>query len=461
VFNDLFDIEAVRRYWSQSKWYRRVLKLAILYLIVRLTVQAVIVAQVLAAGPVGSEVTLISNDLQIYMAAADRLQHQEELYLQEALDRVAVFQYAPAYALFFTLFLPIPFGLLSLGHTLLNIGAYVLLYFWWGRIFRRLGLQQAHEMLAWTLPVWLVFAGFWGDLAYLNIYVITALWMTLLIEAVLEERAGWAVLWILLLLLTKPYLACPLAIPLILGQTRFFFKLLGLSLISLGAVIGLTILLMGPAYGWQQHVAYGRFLAEMVENFPWRGPESGFLGYNHSILQITYYLLGVTPAALRLALTIKLLLLAPLAVVSLRHWLRPARLAGWEAPRLSLDFAFALYLGAFIWLDIVWEQTLGVAILAYLLATLEQRRSKILALTIFLSYALLDFWQFITFVFLGPDIIAPDLYIWTDPSIYVPVVMVVILTFYGILVKRLWHVPATLSLNVGIKSDRLSTTFSQ
>jgi hypothetical protein len=442
MFDNLFNINHIRRLWVGSKTYRRILLTALIYLIVRLALQGVVLAQVWSAGPVASETTLISNDLQIYMAAANRLVSGQALYLQEALDKIAVFQYAPFFALALTPLLPIPFGILAFLHTLLNTGCYVLLYLWWGRIFRRLGLHGANDMLAWTLPVWIVFAGFWGDLAYLNIYVITALFCTLLIEAVLDERLGWALLWALLLLQTKPYLAFPLAIPLILGRPRFFWKLLIGSVAAYSAIVGLTILLMGPAYGWAQHLAYARFLAEMTANFPWRTPESDFLGYNHSILQITFYLLGATPTALRLATGIKLLLLLPLAIVCLRHLLRPSGRPGRETPRLGLDLAFALYVGVFIWLDIVWELTLGIVVFAYLLATLSNRGLKIGVWVLFLLYALLDTWQVITFVALGPAILAEGgAYVWTDPSIYLPLVMVVILAFYALLVKRLWVMP--------------------
>lgn len=438
MFSDLFNINHIRRLRLDSKTYRRIMLAMLIYLLLRLALQGVVLAQVWSAGPVASETTLISNDLQIYMAAANRLINGQDLYLQEALDKIAVFQYAPSFALALTPLLPVPFGPLAALHTLLIIGCYGLLYLWWGRIFRRLGLDRAETMLAWTLPVWIVFAAFWGDLAYLNVYVITALCCTLLIEAVLDERLGWALLWVSLLLPSKPYLAFPLAIPLLLGRFRFFGKLLGGTIGIYGVITGLTILLMGPAYGWTQHLAYLRFLADMTANFPWRTPASGFLGYNHSILQITFFLLGVTPAAQALATGLKVLLLLPLALVSLRLLRHPTRRPGRETPLLSLDLAFALCTGAFIWLDIVWELTLGAAIFAYLLATLTSRRAKIWAWAVFLLYALLDVWQVISFVALGPAILADGFYVWTDPSIYLPLVMLVILVFHALLVKRLW-----------------------
>jgi hypothetical protein len=294
-------------------------------------------------------------------------------------------------------------------------------------------------MQAWTLPVWIVFIAFWGDLAYLNIYVITALFCTLLIEAVLHERLGWALVWISLLLQMKPYLAFPLIVPLILGRPRFFLRLLAGTILAYGVIVGVTVWLMGPTYGWAQYIAYVHFLADMTQNFPWRTPESGYLGYNHSILQITFFLLGATPAALRLVIGMKVLLLVPLAVVGLRCFLRPPRHPGRDMPQLSLTLAFALYTGTFIWLDIVWELTLGIVVFAFLLATLNSWTSKIWVWAIFLPYALLDVWQVISFVALGPAILADGLYVWTDPSIYLPMVMFVILMFYILLIKQLWH----------------------
>jgi hypothetical protein len=441
MFTDLFHFNAIRRLWANSKTYRRILLVALIYLIIRLALQGIVLAQVWSAGPVASASTLISNDLQIYMAAANRLVNGQDLYLQEALDKIAVFQYAPSFALALTPLLPVPFGILAFLHTMLNLGSYVLLYLWWGRIFRRLGLTQAEEMLARTLPVWIIFAAFWGDLSYLNIYIITALLCTWLIEAVLEERLGGALLWLSILLQVKPYLAFPLALPLILGRPRFFFKLAILGIGGYVAILGLTIWAMEPAYGWEQHRAYARFLAGMTQNFPWRGPDRGYLGYNHSIMQIVFFLLGITPQTLRLAMGLKVLLLLPLVAVCLRHGLRPVRGVGKDAPQLSLDLIFTLCTGAFIWLDIVWELSLGAVIFVYLLATLQSHRAKMWVWAVFLPYALLDMWQVISFLILGPDMLADGAYVWLDPSIYFPMVMVVILVFYAILVRRLWVVP--------------------
>jgi hypothetical protein len=95
-------------------------------------------------------------------------------------------------------------------------------------------------------------------------------------------------------------------------------------------------------------------------------------------------------------------------------------------------------LGAFIWLDIVWELSLGIVVFTYLLATSNQKASRILICIVFLSYALLDFWQVLSYLIFGPDVITSRGYVLTDPSIYVPLIMIVILAFYVLLLKRLW-----------------------
>jgi hypothetical protein len=152
---------------------------------------------------------------------------------------------------------------------------------------------------------------------------------------------------------------------------------------------------------------------------------------------------------MRLATGIKVLLLVPLVVICLRYVLYPARQVGRDGPQLSLDFAFALYLGVFIWLDMVWELSLGIAVFTYLLATLKRRSAKILVWAVFLPYALIDFWQAVTFIIMGEDAISPTgFYFVLDPSIYVPIIMMAILTFYALLVCRLWMCQRTAEATV-------------
>jgi hypothetical protein len=267
---------------------------------------------------------------------------------------------------------------------------------------------------------------------------------TLLIEAILNERLGSALLWLSIILQIKPHWSFVAAVPLLLGRRRFFARLVGLSALIYVAVTGITVLALGPAYGWKQYVDYVQFLGNMGNYFPWRGPEAGYLGYNHSIVQSTVFVLGTTPGAFALATMIKILLLLPLMVVGLCHAFWPAGRSGCERPRLALDLAFALYLGAFIWLDMVWELSLGVPLFAYLFATVQTKITRIALSIPFLLYALLDPLRLVSFALsmIGLDIVDPGPYILTDPNIYLPTIMIAILFFYGVLVVRLGNAAA-------------------
>ena len=439
--------EMLRRCWSRSRGFRIILVVALVYTLLRLTVQGAYLTIMLSQEQdgstlpdwVGAEGPMIPVDLQVYLDAAKHLQLREDMYAQGSLARLEeLYHYAPSVALAFLPFLWLEPGAVAVIHTLMHLVSYGLLYVWWDRVFGRLGLVRARETLAWTMPVWLVFSAFWSDLGYLNVYVIMALLSTLSIDAVLSERLGWSLLWLSIILQIKPQWAFALAVPLLLGRRRFFLRLATLTALLYIAIAGVTILAMGAAYGWSQHVEYVRFLGRLSRDFPWRSIDQGFLGYNHSITQIVVYILGATPSTLLLAKVLKSLLLAPLAVVAWRHASQPAGTLALTAPQRSLDLAFLLYLGAFLWLDMVWELTLGITVFVYLLATFRRRGERILVYTVFLPYALVDLWQLSSFALFGMDVIAPGPYVLTDPSIYVPLITIVILVFYSLLVKRLW-----------------------
>jgi hypothetical protein len=293
-------------------------------------------------------------------------------------------------------------------------------------------------MLAWTLPVWLLFTDFWSDLAYLNIYLIMTLIGTLFIESVIKENLGIAVLWLSLIIQIKPHWAFAAAVPLLLGRYRFFLKLVGLTVVVYLAVVALLISVAAPSYVIQQYVDYARFLGRLSRDFPWRGPDTPFLGYNHSVKQIFVYLLGISSKTMHLATAGKILLLLPLGWVCLQQLLLPVKRAGYAVPTLSLDLAFALYLGAFIWLDMIWEVSLGIAVFPYLIATTGRKELQALLWVIFLPYAAVDLLRTVSFSIWGTEVIAPGPYILTDPSLYIPMVMMVILVFYIVLLRRLW-----------------------
>jgi hypothetical protein len=436
----------LRQTWSRSKIFRIALVVAVMYTGLRLIVHGVYLAMLLSPDQgVGdglpewadAEGPTIPNDLQDYLTAASHLQNRQDLYLKGKLDRVEFYQYAPSYALAFVPFLWLSPTAVVTVHTLLHIAAYGLLYWLWGRIFCQMGLDEAKRVLIWTLPVWLVFSAFWSDLGYLNIYIIMALLSTLLIDAILNERLHWSLLWLSIILQTKPQWAFAVAVPLFLGRYRLFIKLTATAIVAYAAIMGITMLVVGPRYGWGQYVDYIHFLLNMPRNFPWRGPDAPFLGYNHSVTQVVVYLLGASSDTLRLVAMIKVLLLLPLVAVALRHVFRSDGRPARQVPQLGLDLAFVLYLGAFIWLDVVWELSLGIAVFTYLLATSE-RCAKIYVWAVFLPYALIDFWQLASLGVLGMDVIAPGPYVLTDPSVYIPLVMIVTLAFYALLVRRLW-----------------------
>ena len=443
--------DELRACWSQSKAYRVIMIVVLAFTVVRLGVQVLYLgmmlfpeSEILGGTPdwVDNEEGMVPADLQIYLDAAKHFKHREDLYLKGSLARLEDhYPYAPFFALIFTPFLWFSPEIVTLIHTLLHIVAYGWLYISWGRIFSSLRLTYAKAMLARILPVWLLFTAFWSDLAYLNIYLIMTLVGTFFIDAVINEKLGMAVLWLSVIIQIKPHWAFAAAVPLLLGRYRFFLKLIGLALGGYIAIMIGLMVIAGPNYIGKQYIDYVQFLGRLSRDFPWRGPDAPFLGYNHSIKQIVVYLLGETPKTMRWADLVKIVLLVPLGWVSLRHLLKPVGRAGYEVPTLSLDLAFALYLGAFIWLDMVWEVSLGIAIFPYLLATSRQGGLRAMLWAFFLPYALIDFWQATSFVIWGMDIIAPGPYVLTDPSIYVPIVMMVILVFYGALIVRLQRFP--------------------
>ncbi|MBN1659159.1 MAG: DUF2029 domain-containing protein [Anaerolineae bacterium] len=431
----------IARAWSSSKLYRVALACAVIYALLRLVMQFL-----LLTGWLFPEYTddgiLIPPDLGDYLYGATQIQDRENLYIEGPIDRVEFYQYPPTYALVFTLFVPFSPAALVFTHTLLHIVVYVALYGSWNRIFTKYHMPRAAATLAYTLPVWLVFASFWSDLGFLNTYLLMALLGTLALEAVVDEHLGRSILWLCVILQIKPQWAFALLVPLLLGRYRFFFRLAALTGMVTAGVILLTSLLVGLEYGFQQHLAYMRFLWNMRQNFPWRGPEEPYLGYSHSITQIVTYLWGVTADSLRAALVLKLALLIPLGTTALRHLMRPTGRPGRQVPTIALDWAFALYAAAFIWLDMVWEFSLGIAVFTYLLATVEGRWGRLTIGLVFMPYALLDFWRLFSVAVFGFEVVTPGVYILTDPSIYVPMIMIVILCFYGFLVWRLWRAQA-------------------
>lgn len=416
---------------------------SIVYAVLRLAIQIYLFSDALQPAAI-AEGAQVSADLQLsYIPAAQHFKAGEDLYLQGSLEVLEYhFPYSPAFAFFFRPILLLPLNILVPLLVVLHIAAYVLFYIWWNRIFEKSNLHPVAIMWAKMLPLFLVFSVFWDDLAYMNIYLITALFATFLIDAIMQEKLGWATFWLgVVILPIKPHWAFSLVLPLLLGRYKFFFKLLAGSVIMYLAVAGITILAGGVEYGLQQYRDYFGFLARLSRDFPWWGPNKPFLGYNHSIMQTVLYYLGVSTANMRIATIVKLVLLLPLGLIGLKFLRQPIDRAGYEVPETALALTFALYLGAFIWLDMVWELSLGLVIFAYLLATTGQKRIKTLLWIIFAPYALLDIWRLLSYIALGDSVLYEGAYVLTDPLIYVPWIMMILLAFYALLLQRLNNYP--------------------
>ena len=432
-------MNSIRECWSTSKAYRVALIAAIVYAFLRLLIQIYLFNDAMQPAAI-AQGAQVSADLQLsYIPAAEHFRAGQDLYLKGSLEILEYhFPYSPAFAFFFMPILLLPLKVLVPLLVIVHILAYVLLYIWWDRIFEKNNLHSVAMMWARMLPLFLVFTVFWDDLAYMNIYLIVALFSTFLIDAILQEKLAPAIFWLgAVILPIKPHWAFALAVPLLLGRFRFFFKLLVGSILAYLAVAGITILAGGVDYGLRQYQDYFGFLARLSRDFPWWGPDKPFLGYNHSIMQIVLYYLGVSAANMRLATIIKLLFLVPLGLISLKFLRARIDKPGYEAPETALALTFAFYLGAFIWLDMVWELSLALVIFAYLLATTGQKSTKTVLWILFAPYALLDIWRLVSYLALGDRVLYEGSYVLTDPLIYVPWIMVILLVFYALLLQKL------------------------
>lgn len=429
----------IREEWSHSKTYRVLLILAVIYALLRLAVQVFLFSDAMRPEAVAEGVQVSADLQQSYIASAERFRAREDLYLKGSLEHVeAHYLYSPAFAFFFGPILLLPLPILLPLMVVIHIGAYGLLYVWWYLIFDQNGLAEIARQWARLLPLYLVFSAFWDNLAYMNTYILVALFATFLIDAILQENVGWAAFWLgAVILPIKPHWAFALALPPLLGRFRFFFKLLAGAAVAYLIVAGITILAGGVEYGIRQYQEYVGFLARLTQEYPWWGPERPFLGYNHSILQIVLYWFGVSDLNMRLATIIKLILLLPLGWISWKFLREPANKAASEVPKTALALAFVFYLGAFIWLDMVWELSLGIVIFAYLLATTAHKGARILLWVLFGTYALIDIWRLVSYLALGDDVLYEGAYVLTDPLLYLPWIMMALLAFYTILLAQL------------------------
>jgi hypothetical protein len=295
-----------------------------------------------------------------------------------------------------------------------------------------LGLNSAKEVLVQTLPAWLIFSAFWSDLAYANVYVIMALLATLLIAAVIKRRLGWAIIWLGLIIQIKPQWA--FAIFILIGQRdwKFLLKLLAGAGLFYLSCMGATMLVVGSNNTLSQYSAYFSFMTSMDDYYPWT--KLPFLGYNHSILQTVIHFAGLPLSKLTLGIAnlIKLVLLVPLL------WL------SWQFNQINrpqshaLMLALGWYLGIFIIMDVIWELTLTLSVFSVIWPMLRATWGKWGMGMLVGIYVALDIWRAVSYLIWGNNILWQGSgYVMTDPALYVPIILLVLLALYIALLRNL------------------------
>lgn len=426
-------MSAIRQAWSKSKWYRVALVAAMFWFVLRFAVQLIYASGMMPelTGEDG-----LPMDVPVYLGGAQKFIAGQDLYPQDLSDSTFHYPYSPPFAMLSAVLLLFSPQAIAIGGTFLSVGIYALLYIKWMQIFERLSLPGVVEKMAQTLPVWLIFSAFWGLVAYLNIGIFVALVATLLIEGILQERLKWSAALATFLLISKLMWLFPLGLPLLVGRRKFFFQLLGLTVLFYAGLVGVSMLVAGPGYILQQYADYFVHLQRIASEFPWHVRDTiPFLGYNHSIKQVFVFLLGAHPWVFWLATLVKILILLPFGLLCWRLLRTPP---AQDSHALKLALVFCLYLAAFIWLDIVWDVLLGIAVFPFVLAILEKTWHKRLAWGLFLLYAFVDLIQFFSYIFGGDSLVVMQgAYVLSDPSLHLPLTMLVILMFYAFLLAYL------------------------
>jgi len=371
-----------------------------------------------------------ANDLKIYLEASTRFLQREDLYIAPRPD-FGLYAYSPAFAAVLGLLTSLPYKFVWMVDALLHIIVYWAIYWRWFKIFRQQRLDSAAATLIRLFPLWIIFTGLLYEIAYMNIYIFMAFIATLLLEAMLSQQTGKAILWLTILLLIKPQWAFALGIPLLLGHWRFLAKVVIGALLAYFAILALMVLVT-EQYALVQYQKYFQFLQSIPYTFVWNTMiKDGHIGYNNSIMQVVVFFTNDASHSIILVNVLKILLSIPLIAI---FWLYHHNTPQETTPAFTLEWAFALYLLVFLWLDVVTELTFGIVIFTYLLGTLPKESSKNWARLFFLPYALTHIWITFTGVvsFLAP---LPDVII--DPSLFIPFILIAMLGLYGLVLWRL------------------------
>ena len=420
-------VESLRQQWRTSRSFRWWTALAFVGLAINLILTALWQLEILAV-----EDTPPVNDLKLYLDAGRRFLQREDLYIMPRSD-FGLFSYSPVFALVMGILTFVPYKLIWVVDAFLHIILYGALYCRWVMIFRQQRLDSAAESLIRLFPLWLIFTGLPYEIAYMNIYIFMAFLATLLLEEMLYRKPAKAILWLNVLLLVKPQWAFALGIPFLLGEWRFLARVIGGALLIYFAVLALMMLFTGQ-YALEQYWEYVQFLQSIPHTFVWNTmTEEGHIGYNNSLMQLIIFFTNNAPYSISMTTAIKILLSLPLIVIFQRY----RRSASNEATAaLLLEWSFALYLLAFLWLDVVTELTFAIVVFSYLQGMLPQRSIKNWARLLFLPYALTFMWvtisSIISFFTSLPNILL-------DPSIFIPFILITALGLYILLVRQLGY----------------------
>jgi hypothetical protein len=416
--------ETLRQRWRNSNSFRIWTILAVIGSTINLVLTVLWQMEILTF-----EDTPPANDLKIYLETGSRFLRHEDLYIAPRPD-FGLYAYSPAFAMLVSLLTFLPYKVVWIIDALLHVIIYWAIYWRWFMIFRQQGLDSAAEVLVRLFPLWIIFTGLLYEISYMNIYIFMAFIATLLLEAMLYQQTGKAILWLAILLPIKPQWAFALGIPFLLGQWRFLAKVVIGSLLAYAAIFIVTTLITGP-YALQQYREYVQFLESIPYTFVWNTmSKDGHIGYNNSIMQLAIFFTDNAPYSVSLTTVIKILLSIPMIAV---YWLHRGN-ANKAAPNFTLEWAFALYLLAFLWLDVVTELTFGIVIFSYLLGTLPSRGPENIARLVFLPYALTLIWITITGII---SFIVPLPNVIFDPSLYIPVILIATLGLYGLVLWQL------------------------
>ncbi len=429
---------------KRSLLYKLFLILALVLMAVRMGVHGVYLNTLLASQERAGSSYLGSGDfdhlpldLGVYLQAGWRFRQQEPLYPDEDLEDMMIYQYSPSFALVFSVVLFIPPPILLGAITGLYFLGFITLFLIWGQYFRTYRLRKALNTLIWLLPVWLLYSAFWVDLGFMNLYIMMALLASLLIFYVIEEKLLPAAVILCLILLSKPHYAFPALVPLLFKRHRFFLKMLLLAMVGYVAMSIITVLVAGVTYGVAQYRLYLHFLTNLSRDFPFSAGKDGLLGYNHSVKQVLIYYLGNSRRVWIIADAVKYTLLVPLGAALMNLYRGEKLPSPREAPLIAMDAAFGLYLGVFIWLDMVWELTFGIIVFVFCYAYEKRAWLRLLLGFLFLVYAFADLWQVLSVALFGMDVLVKNSYIRTDPHYYVPILLVLILVLYYATLSRM------------------------